>query len=105
MDTDFQPQTGIIGENKAVLPVALASFSKLMLQLYQKRSPQIKLKRVDRMNYGNFSTVVRCSSGLILLRDEQSGVAESLPEMRYVSKFVLNEQCLEFLPNVEYTIL
>lgn len=76
-----------------------------MVQLYQQRQPRIKLKRVDRMNYGNFSTVVRCSNALILLREEETGLAESLPEMRYVSHFILQEDVGDFTANIEYSVL
>jgi hypothetical protein len=102
--SEFSHSTGGVVP-QAVLPITQANFAKLMLCLYQNRTPRIKVKRIDRLNYGNFATVVRCSSALIMLREDETGIAEVLPDMKYVTHFILEDafQCYE--ANTEYPII
>jgi hypothetical protein len=91
--------------HQAILPVPQANFVKLMLCLYQNRTPRIKVKRIDRLNYGNFATVVRCSSALILLREDETGIAEVLPDFKYVTHFILENAVQRYEANTEYPII
>lgn len=79
--------------------------SPLLAALSKSTHVGIRLKRIDRINYGNFSTVVRATGALIMLREITSGAAEVIPDLRNVQQFQLTQDFLNFKADTVYEIV
>lgn len=97
-----------IAEQKVPLECALVKryeLIPLLVALSKSSNVRIRLKRIDRINYGNFSTVVRASGALIMIREINSGLAEVIPDLRNVQQFQLDQNFLNYNANVIYEVV
>jgi hypothetical protein len=77
----------------------------LLMNLFKTPTVQIKIKRLDRMHYGNFSTVVRASAALIVFLDGETGQMEILPELSLISEFQVSADFAGYFANTAYTLI
>ncbi|HEY0742579.1 MAG TPA: hypothetical protein VGD40_13985 [Chryseosolibacter sp.] len=77
----------------------------LLVALAKTPGTSIRTKRTDRTGYGNFSTVVRATGALIMLRETNSGPAEVIPDLVVIQQFELNKDCLNFKAHQVYEVI
>lgn len=80
-------------------------FFALLTTLSKSTSVSIRIKRIDRLNYGNFSTVVRASGALIMLRETNYGPAEVIPDLRDVQHFELDKDFSAYCARTIYGVI
>jgi hypothetical protein len=80
-------------------------FLPLLQQLANAHDVAIRIKRIDRLNHGNFSTVIRASGGFIMVREIASGIAEVIPDLRDVQYFELDKDFSGCKANTIYSVV
>ncbi len=77
----------------------------LLQKLSRVDAISIKIKRTDRLNEGNFTTVARASFAVIILRDVVTGATEILPDISVISEFQLSDNFDQCKGNVAYIVI
>lgn len=101
----LQPSTGELNSSNFDKYYKQNELFSLLSSLSKAPDVAIRIKRIDRLNHGNFSTVVRASGALIMLRELGSGLAEVIPDLRDVQYFELNKDFQKIKGNLTYAVI
>jgi hypothetical protein len=80
-------------------------FLPLLQKLATAHDVAIRIKRIDRLSQGNFSTVIRASGGFIMVREIGTGIAEVIPDLLDVQYFELDKDFSNFKANTLYSLV
>ena len=77
----------------------------LLQKLSKHPSVFLKIKRIDRLNFGNFTTVARATSAMTILRDVETGENDWLPDISIISEFQISSDFEQFKANTLYSLI